>query len=421
MPKYSVFTIFFLGVLLSTSWLCNAIVVRVTDLLYLPIAARFLLGAMALFFIPAIFLHRFPQRSLRLLHAAISVSGLVYFMGPLLTQVSLQTLPSGAVALVMCTVPIWLSLVIRGFQTDRFSDLFLLVLGMATFIFGVWTVASERGNPALGLLYVALACGCQVMGVWLSRRLFWLHSALDLNFWAMFMAGLAHGVLALLHGEHTQLPLNPTLFPTYGLIVFLGFVATGCAAYFYRVESITRTTLMLLTLTVPTFALLLGVGAMGETPLNAFTLVGLAICLFALAKACWLGNPGQWMTLLLNNDRRQGDRLVCLLDGFLKRMGDAQTMRIQVIDLAIGGVGFRLDKEAQKGDSVIVTLPMGKNWTSVTLEGKVAHINKQGSREYPFVGGIEFTNLSGHRRQCVVEFLARVSRAEEESIGSFVA
>src|SRR5690606_39105765 len=114
MPKYSVITVFFLGVILSTSWLINAIVVRVTGMLYLPIAARFLMGATALFIIPALFLRRFPQRSLRLLHAAISVSGLTYFMAPLLTQVSLQTLPSGAVALVMCTVPIWLSFLVRG-------------------------------------------------------------------------------------------------------------------------------------------------------------------------------------------------------------------------------------------------------------------------------------------------------------------
>ena len=72
--------------------------------------------------------------------------------------------------------------------------------------------------------------------------------------------------------------------------------------------------------------------AAGETPLNAFTIVGMAISLFALGKACWLGIPGHWMTLLLNNDRRQGDRLVCLLDGFLKRMGDAQALRVQVFE-----------------------------------------------------------------------------------------
>ncbi len=421
MPKYSLFTIGFLGLLLSTSWLANAIVVRVTDLLYLPIALRFLMGAMVLFFIPAIFLRRFPQRSLRLLHAAISVSGLVYFMAPLLTQVSLQTLPSGAVALMMCTVPIWLTLLVKGLDTRSFPDLFLLLLGITTFFIGVWSVAEERGNPMLGLLYISLACGCQVMGIWLSRRLFWLHSALDLNFWAMLMAGGAHGLLAMLHGEHNHIILHGKLYPTYGLVVFLGLVSTGAAAYLYRVESITRRSLLLLTLSVPVFSLAIGVAAMGETPLNAFTAVGMAISLFALGKACWQGIPGHWMTLLLNNDRRQGDRLVCLLDGFLKRMGDPQALRVQVVDLSIGGIGFRLDREVNRGDNVIVTLPMGKNWTSVTLEGKIAHVDKQGNREFPFTGGIEFQNLSGHRRQCVVEFLARVSRAEEESIGAFVA
>jgi len=421
MPKYSYFTVLCLGTVLSLSWLCNAIVIRVTGLLYLPLAARFLFGAITLFFIPAIFLRRFPQSSLRLLHAALSVSALTYFMAPLLAQVALKTLPSASVALVMCTVPIWLALLVKGISLDRFPDLFLLFLGVASFFVGVWPLADERGNPGMAMLLLGLACFCQVMGIWLSRRLFWLHSALDLNFWAMALAGGAHLVLALLQAEPAQLVTDRSFFPTYGIVAFVGFVCTGAAAYLYRVESITRNTLVVLTMLVPTMALVFAAGAMGETPINAFTMVGLLITLFALGKECLKGIPAHWMTLLLNNDRRQGDRLVCLLDGFMRRQGDPQTFRIQVIDLSIGGIGFRLDKEANKGETVLVTLPMGKNWTSITLEGRITHSVKTGGREYPFGGGIEFLNLSGHRRQCVVEFLARVSRAEEEPASSLGA
>lgn len=419
MPKYGYFTVILVSALLSTTWLFSAVLVRGGSLLYLPLALRFLLGSLVLLLIPVIFLRRLPQHSLRLLHAALSVSGLTYFVGPLLLQMSLATYPSGFVALVFCSVPIWLTLIVKGFNTEKFSDYFLVLLGICSALVGCWSMADERGEPLMALLYLVMGCGCQVLGIYLSRRLFWLHSALDLNFWAMALAGVTHLVLAALQGELVAAPGflgRPDLLVSS---IALGAGATGAAAYLYRVESMTRNTLLVLTMLVPTLSFVVGYFALEETPLNAFTAAGLVMVLFVLGKECLKGIPVYWMTLMLNNDRRQGDRLVCLLDGYLKRPGDAQPARVQVINLSIGGIGFRADRELASGERIILTLPMGQNWTSVTLEGTVAHVEKKGITGFPFSGGIVFQNLTGFRRQCVVEFLARVSRAEDESAGIF--
>ena len=235
----------------------------------------------------------------------------------------------------------------------------------------------------------------------------------------MALAGVTHLLLSAVQGEFFFLkffPQHPDLLVLY---LWLGAGATGAAAYLYRVESMTRNTLVLLTVLVPCFSMVLGFAGLEETPLNVFTLGGLGMVLFVLAKESWKGIPVYWMTLMLNNDRRQGDRLTCLLDGYVKRPGDAQPARVQVINLSIGGIGFRVDRELGANERIILTLPMGQNWTSVTLEGIVAHIEKKGITGFPYSGGIEFQNLSGFRRQCVVEFLARVSRAEDESAGMF--
>ena len=315
MPKYGYLTVVILAALLSTTWLSSALLIRGGNIIYFPLAVRFLLGSLTLLAIPAIFLRRVPQHSLRLLHAALSVSGLTYFLGPILLQMSLATLPSGFVALVYCTVPIWLTLLVKGFSTERFPDYFLVLLGLCCALAGCWGIAGERGEPLLALLYLALSCGCQVLGIYLSRRLFWLHSALDLNFWAMALAGVTHLLLSAVQGEFFFLkffPQHPDLLVLY---LWLGAGATGAAAYLYRVESMTRNTLVLLTVLVPCFSMVLGFAGLEETPLNVFTLGGLGMVLFVLAKESWKGIPVYWMTLMLNNDRRQGDRLTCLLDG----------------------------------------------------------------------------------------------------------
>ncbi len=419
MPKSGYLTIVILAGLLSTTWLTNGILARQPDFIYLPLALRFLFGAATLFFLPLIFLKRLPQSSLRLLHAALSVSSLTYFLAPLLLQMSLATLPSGFVGLAFCTIPIWLTIVVKGFSSEKFADYFLVILGLVVAMVGCWTIAADRGNPLMALLFLTLACTFQVFGIWLSRRLFWLHSALDLNFWAMVLAGLAHLLLSLIQGEVVSARFYLLRPEVAVLILWTGFIGTGVSAYLYRVESMTRNTLVLLTLLVPALSLILGSLALEETPLNIFTGSGLLMVLFVLGKESLRGIPAYWMTLLLNNDRRHGDRLVCLLDGYLKRPGDTQPARVQVINLSIGGIGFRMDRELPAGERIILTLPMGQNWTSFTLEGRIAHIEKRGVKDFPFSGGIEFQNLAGFRLQCVVEFLARVSRAEDESVGMF--
>lgn len=411
-PRYSVPMILFLGVVLSMRWILIAVLARLDEAIYVPQAFVYFGAALVLFFIPLITNGRVPQLSLRLLHAAITVAGLAYFMSPVLLVFALRVLPSAFCATVFATLPMWLLLIAYGMGREKLNQYILLVVGISVFFIGIKDEAALRGSTALALGALLSSVFCLLLGVWVSKRLFWLHSALDLNFWSMIIAAFAHTIIGVLQHEG----LNPTVWTkNYWLfLIILTFPVTGLGSYLYRVEGMRRKTIVLLTATVPLTALFVGWQLWGETPINALTLGGAGVLMYVLVTEALVGNPSQWMGLSLNNDKRQGDRLLCVLDAFMRQIRGGKPSKIQVIDLAIGGVGFRSEVPYKIGEDVMITLPLGHNWSSVTIDGRIMHITESRYRDFPWVGGVEFQNLSAHRRQTLVEFLARLSKAEEE-------
>ncbi len=145
-----------LALLLSVRWLLVAILVRIDETIYMPQGVVYLGAASVLLLVPMVTTGRVPQISLRLLHAAITVAGLAYFLSPVMLEFALRVLPSAYVATVFATVPMWLLLIAHGMFRDKFNQYVLLFVGIAVFFFGIREEAELRGSTilAMGALFV---------------------------------------------------------------------------------------------------------------------------------------------------------------------------------------------------------------------------------------------------------------------------
>lgn len=407
-----------LSVVLSLSWILPAILVRLSPALFFPLGFRFLGGAFFIVMVPLLTAARIPNFSLKLLHASITVASLAYVMAPMLAYYALKTLPSAFVATAYCTLPMWFLVAAYGEFAERRNHVIVMCLALLVFFAGVYPSASLRGPYGLGLLALAGSLVSFLAGIWVSRRLFWLHAAVDLNFWSMLIAAVTHCVLGLVTGEWGA-PAEWSR--VYWIILgIMTFVVTGAGSYFYRLEVVETPTVVQLTVSVPLLAFGMAIALWGETPINVWTGVGFTTILAILTYNSISGRPNQWMCLGLNNDKRQGDRLICLIDAFMRPMhvsapAAVKPSRIQVVNLSIGGFGFRSEGEFRVGQEVIVTLPLARNWTSITVDCRVVHVKQAKFRDFPYVGGVQFKALSENRQQSLVEFLARLSNAEEET------
>jgi drug/metabolite transporter (DMT)-like permease len=401
-----------LGAILATRWLLFAVIVRLSDMIFLPLALTFFGASVVLFVAPVLSTGRLPHFSQRLVYAAITVSGLVYVMSPLLLGYALRVLPSGFAAMAFAASPILFMFLAYGRFREKANQYALIAVALGVFYVGIREDAELRGNSLLATAALFISVFTLILGVWISKRLFWLHSALDLNFWSMIFAGGVFLCLSLIQGE---VPVKDRLTGSYFFYLgLLTLLPMGLGAYLYRIEMMGQLTVPILTATVPIVALLIGFNAWGETPINFFTVPATIVILYILVTESMMSVPSHWMTLSMNNNKRRGDRLICLLDAFMREIRGGKPTKIQVINLSIGGIGFRSEAPCQVGDEIIITLPLGHNWSSVTVDGKVAHCTPSRFKEFPWVGGIQFLNLSINRRQSLIEFLARLSWAEED-------
>ncbi len=407
---FEIATTLLLGAVLSTTWICIAVLARMESAVFLPQAVRFLGAASVLLVLGFIATKRLPQISLRLFHAAITVAALAYVLSPLLCYYSLRTLSSGLGALVYVSIPIWFLLAAYGEGRDRLWHHVLLVVGLVLVAIGSWDQADLRGGGITALVTLVIGMIAFMAGVWVSRRLFWLHAAMDLNFWSMLFAGVAHCLLAMTASEFGGVSSWGGTY--WKVLLFLSMVVTGLGSYFYRVRRGTASS-VILTIVTPILALVMGYFAWGETPINLLTVAGALLVLGVLLFSAVVTVPTRWLVLYLNNDKRQGDRLVCFIQGEAV-MADGTKVLLQIIDIGIGGLGFRAKGSLKAGDVLQVSLPVAQQTSVLSLSGQVAHVAPHSSREFPLLGGLIFTSISESRWQSLVEFLARLTKAEEE-------
>ncbi len=399
-----------LGGILSSTWFCIAVLARLDTAVYLPQGVRFLGASLVLLVLGWISARRLPQISLKLFHAAITVAALAYVLSPVLCFYALRTLSSGLGALVYVSIPMWFLLAAYGEGGDRMYQHVALVLGLALVTWGVWDQNVLRGGSVLAIFALVTGMLAFMAGVWVSRRLFWLHSAMDLNFWSMLFGGIVHLLLAMTANELSRVFYWSQVY--WIVLLFFSFVATGLGAFFYKVRQGTWPSVVLTAVT-PLFALAVAFAAWRETDFNVQVLAGSALVIGVLIYNALITVPNRWLVLYLNNDKRQGDRLVCLIQGKITK-ADGTAVVIQIIDLGIGGLGFRAAGQVTSGEIVNVTLPVAQHGNDLALQCKVAHVKPNPSREFPLLGGLVFMGVSESRWQSLIEFLARLAKAEEE-------
>lgn len=394
--------------LLSFYWIATVVIARGSFASHLPLAIQFLGGALIIFVMVSITERRLPQFSIRLFQASITVGGLVYFMAPFFLLIALRTLPSALGAIAFAITPL-VFLVIDAKTFDRFLNFAVCAVAMGIYYFGAHAEADLRGNSLIAFFVLFGYPICLALGAYLSRKLFWTHAPGDLNLWSMIVAAIGHLALAFAAGEFSLAKQWPPVYWSY--LGYLAIIPTGFGYFLYQVGATRAGTFgaMAYSLLCPAFAIGTGYLLWMESPVNAWVGVALALVFVVLALDSYAIRPTRWMCHYLRNDVRQGDRLVCHLDAFASV--NKIPSKIQVVDLSLGGLGFRSETGFAKGEIVTVDLSISNSGGTLHLDCKVAHIQPYHSAEFPHSGGLVFPKLSAEKSQYLVEFLAKLSKA----------
>ncbi len=380
-----------------------------SDAVFLPQFIRFSFASLFFLLILIIKFKKLPGFSLGLLHASITTAVFSYLISPVLAFISLRTLSSGIGALVFSTLPIWVSLLMYGEFKRNLLFYLLIIGGICGFLFGIYDESSLRGeNIGISFLLLIFSMVFYMFGFWISRRLFWIHSNIELNFWSMLLGGLLSLALGLSIGE-TKFVFEWKISYWF-LIALLGILVSGIGSYVYRVTE-NRLNILLLTLGMPLLALTIG-GAVYETPINIYTGVGFLVVVFVLGYLSFFENPKTWLCLSLYNDKREFDRVHCVLPALLRV--DSNEIDIHVSDISVSGLGFRANEKLEKDKEINIIVPLGSKANKLEIMGKIAwQKNNPEIKSFGFFGGIEYLKISEDKWQMLAEFLVKLSKAEE--------
>ncbi len=399
----------FVGVLLASTWLFTAMVVRAGEAFYYAIAAQYFLAALVGLVMQAAIERRLPVLNFKLLSSSITLGMICFFFPAVFTFTALKELPPAVAAMTFAMVPLWYWMFRIGRGIDRPIFFLAAIAGAVLYYVGTGGHEYIYGRHLYLIAGLLLSSFLFALGSVFCKKIFWIHSPKGLSFWAMMMAAFASCAMAWVSGEPSWSTWQRDQFLR---VLYLGLVGTGLSAYAYRFLAVKPRNLPVLVTTI-----MMPLGSIGLTYLvlpqlvlwNAYSLSGLAIYIVIIALAARTESPAHWMSHVLNNSRRQGDRVICHIKGFMKK-DKGSIAKIDVVDISIGGLGFKCDTEFHVADHVFITFPLGQNWTQITFECQIMHRHKTSDAEFPWSGGVEFRSLGEETRQTLVEFLARIGR-----------
>lgn len=253
-------------------------------------AIRFLVPAAALFLVAAA---RGAGRPTLAMWGRAAVLGILMLsIGNGFVSLAETGIPSGVVALIVATVPLWVA-AFEWLLEHRRPSIYVvagIVLGLA----GVALLASEKSGWKVGMQWwwapvLVLSSGCWGLGSILSRRPWpkpddvWLDLAMQ-----MAAGGVALAIGAGVHGEFSafdpaSVPISAWLWVAY-LSVFGSVVALGCYLWLLRTTSPALAT----TYAFVNPAVAVGVGAWwGSEPTGTWTVVAAGIIIAAVALIVW--------------------------------------------------------------------------------------------------------------------------------------
>ena len=398
-----------IAVVLSTGWIVMAVLARWSDAIFLPQALRFGSAAAVLFCLLIFGSHRLPRLSPRLVSGAIAIGICTYVISPVLAFYGLRTISSGLGALAFVTLPVFFLLLVYREGKDRLYQHVFVVLGLLLFYVGTKPEADLRGLSFVGFFAILASMFVFLAGVAISRKLYWQHSAFDLNFWSVSFAAGIHMLLGLTVSEY---PLVRTWGGAYWLYaLYLGVVVTAVGSFFYRAQT-GAVGSQIMTVLLPLSAIGIGYLFWRETPLNTLTALGGALTIGFLFLQSRQANPRKWACLNINNDNRRGDHLLCLLTGNLV-LHTGESVPVTLYRISVCGFGLRGDKPVAEGQKVVLQVPFGWGENQFTLEGEIAESTYNDRAQMPWEGEIHPQNLNDKRWQVLLDFVARLSRAEE--------
>lgn len=176
---------------------------------------------------------------------------------------AMQYIPSGLCAIIVATVPIWIT-IFSYFLVQRTKFTILLVTGMAVGLLGVggifYDYLASLTNPEFrfGILLTLVACISWAIGSVLTAR--W---ALKINFlygagFQMLFSGIVMTIVATMMGQ--SLPLDGFNIELWGSLVYLIFIGSilGYSSYVFVLNNLPPSLASVYAYINPIVAVLLG-------------------------------------------------------------------------------------------------------------------------------------------------------------------
>jgi drug/metabolite transporter (DMT)-like permease len=176
---------------------------------------------------------------------------------------AMQYIPSGLCAIIVATVPIWIT-IFSYFLVQRTKFTILLITGMAVGLLGVggifYDYLASLTNPEFrfGILLTLIACISWAIGSVLTAR--W---ALKINFlygagFQMLFSGIVMTIVATMMGQ--SLPLDSFNIELWGSLVYLIFIGSilGYSSYVFVLNNLPPSLASVYAYINPIVAVLLG-------------------------------------------------------------------------------------------------------------------------------------------------------------------
>jgi drug/metabolite transporter (DMT)-like permease len=217
--------------------------------------------------------------------AALVIGGAMLLGGNGGVILAEQYAPTGVVALLVATAPLWMAIIDRVVFGRRLPA--LVIVGLVVGFGGVGFLIGSPGSGRINLFGAALALAAPLC--WASGSVFTRHVKLPTRplvaaAMEMLWAGVLFGILSLLTGElgrvHLQNVSTTSLLALIYLIVFGSLV--GFSAYVWLLRSAPLSLVSTYAYVNPVVAVVLGAFFIGET-INPRTLIAGAIILAGVA------------------------------------------------------------------------------------------------------------------------------------------
>lgn len=401
----------------ATTWEVTWRLSRIMEsAMYWVLSLQYLIAAGTILALMLIIERRYPRISIKLLQASMTIGICCYFMPAVATFYSMKFMSPGIAALVVSISPLWLWIYKIGNWKKKAPALVICLASIIVFFFAVGTGEDISTREIFILVVLFVSSYLYATGITFTRRIFWMHYGLELNFYAMGFAACLLGLLSVLFSENRSIPEAHS----YVFVLYLGFLSVvilGAGTFFYRYVAHQPRLISMITLTVgiPLLALLITWG-IGVTPVTFLSVASALVALITLGITGVGEQSAAWMTHFLTNTRRVGERVVCKLNGFIKSE-KGPLVKIDVTDLSIGGLGFNTDDALHVGNKTLVSIPLGEGWTQLSVEAKIVHAVKVPHPTNPgavrWHGGLMFINIPEDRLQTLVEFLAGMGHVGE--------